>query len=59
MVVKVDEDLCIGCGTCVAVCPNGFKLNEAGKSEPIGDDATACSQAAADSCPQGAITLEE
>lgn len=28
----VDKDACIGCGTCVAVCPNVFQLGDDGKS---------------------------
>lgn len=28
----VDKDVCIGCGTCVAVCPNVFQLGDDGKS---------------------------
>jgi len=26
---RIDEDLCVGCGECMEVCPNGvFRLNE-------------------------------
>jgi len=29
----VDQEKCIGCGTCVALCPEVFKLNDEGKAE--------------------------
>jgi len=31
--VKVDQEKCIGCGTCVAMCSDCFELNDAGKAE--------------------------
>ena len=34
--VCIDEDTCIGCGTCEGICPEVFQLNEEkGKSEVI------------------------
>lgn len=30
--VKVDKNLCLGCGTCVGVCPEVFKIGDDGKS---------------------------
>jgi ferredoxin len=30
---KVDKKKCMGCGACVAVCPEGIKMNEEGKAE--------------------------
>lgn len=30
--VTVDSDACIGCGTCVAMCPNVFQMGDDGKS---------------------------
>lgn len=60
--VKVDTNLCIGCGTCAAKCPASFKLNgETHKSEPInppGDPIDKLKEAAQD-CPASAITVEE
>jgi len=57
MSIKIDQELCVGCGTCVALCPQCFKLNSAGKAEVISVSGD-CAQAAADSCPEGAITIE-
>lgn len=57
---KVDQDTCIGCGACVAICPDVFELGDDGKSyvkNPGACDKCDC-QAAADSCPVSAITLE-
>lgn len=59
--VVVDQELCIGCGTCVGLCPNVFELDEEqGKSQVImpegGDEA--CIQDAIDSCPVSAISWE-
>ncbi len=35
-IVCVDEDECIGCGTCEAICPEVFKLDtDKGKSQVI------------------------
>ena len=57
---KVNQELCIGCGTCEALCPQIFKV-ENGKSQVIGDD---CEKASCDcnevmtSCPVSAISKE-
>jgi ferredoxin len=63
MNVIVDEDICIGCGRCMEICPAVFYLNETiGKSEvidPDGCDYAGCCEAAEENCPVEAITLEE
>lgn len=33
--VAIDKVKCIGCGTCVAIAPQSFKLTDDGKAEPI------------------------
>ncbi|HOW60307.1 MAG TPA: ferredoxin [Candidatus Moranbacteria bacterium] len=54
----VNEELCIGCGACEALCPNVFKV-ENGKSCVINDNCVDCNcQEVADSCPVNAISLE-
>lgn len=53
--VKVDKEKCIGCGACVAVCPEGFELVE-GKAKIKNPDAK-CIKKAAETCPVNAITV--
>lgn len=59
--VKVNEDLCIGCGTCEAICPNVFKMDaEKGKSTVIAEECGDCNcQETIDSCPVNAISFEQ
>ena len=51
--LKVNKDICIGCGACVGAFPDSFTLDDNGKAECIKevdnpDDAKA-------NCPVGAI----
>lgn len=58
---KVDEEKCIGCGTCVALCPKTFVLNADYKAEVKGSDGESEDkvQEAIDTCPTQAISWEE
>lgn len=59
--IKVDQNFCIGCGTCVALCPQVYQLNNQGKAE-VKEKAnySACEiQETVDSCPAGAISLNK
>jgi len=49
----VDRDKCIGCGTCVALCPAVFQLKDDGKSDVVDPDGASETeiQQAIDSCP--------
>ena len=58
MSIKINHDLCIGCGTCEALCPQVFKLNKDGKAEVINKDDLDCARQAAESCPLQAIKVE-
>ncbi|MBI5152262.1 ferredoxin [Candidatus Peregrinibacteria bacterium] len=60
MAVKVDPNLCIGCGTCSTMCPKVFKIDEEGKSSVIDEngDTPENIKAAADACPTRAILIE-
>ena len=64
MKIRLDRKNCIGCGSCVAICPKFFKMSEDGKSalikgildktdgfECLEIDSTDCAQDASDSCP--------
>jgi ferredoxin len=57
---KVNQELCIGCGTCEALCPEMFKV-ENGKSQVIGESCEAakcdCNETVS-SCPVSAISME-
>jgi ferredoxin len=59
----VDEDLCIGCGTCEEICPDVFQVGDDGFSHVIAPDPEAacadvdCCEAAAEECPVDAISI--
>lgn len=63
MKVKVNKDACIGCGACASICPEVFELNDEGlsevKEEDVKDELQDEVRDAADSCPTGAIVVEE
>ena len=51
---KVNKEKCIGCGTCVAICPEGMKLEEDGKAKVINlEELEKCG--GKDICPMAAI----
>jgi len=55
--VKIDKDRCAGCEICVNICPQGFKM--VNRKAIIEDENANCITEAANSCPRGAIILEE
>lgn len=59
--IVVEQELCIGCGACVATIPEVFVLNKKGRSEvknpDAGDDNSI--KNAADVCPVSAISIFE
>ncbi len=63
MKVKVNRDSCIGCGACAAICEDVFEIDDEGlstaKVEEVEDDKKQEVQDAVDSCPTGAIEVEE
>lgn len=63
MKVKVNRDSCIGCGACAAICDDVFEIDDEGlsiaKKEEVEEDKKQEVQDAADSCPTGAIEVEE
>lgn len=59
--IVVDQNLCIGCGMCVSVCPSVFRINQnLGKAEVQEGKEKAFEEAstAIDMCPMGAISYE-
>ncbi len=62
MKVKVNKEKCIGCGSCVAIAPEIFELNEEGKSvvkkQPSKEEESKVKEAI-ELCPTKAIEIEE
>lgn len=58
-VVKIDEDLCNGCGLCVPGCHEGALRIIDGKARLISDLMCDGLGACLGHCPQGAITIEK
>jgi ferredoxin len=55
--VKINEEACIGCGACEAVCPDVFELKD-GKAhvKKVQEKSKlACVKEAVEGCPVGAI----
>ncbi|MFA6410479.1 MAG: ferredoxin [Candidatus Buchananbacteria bacterium] len=58
----VNQQTCIGCGTCESICPAVFKLNGGGKAQVLEADYEANKAGiseAIDACPVTAISLGE
>ena len=58
---KVDQEKCIGCGTCAAICPEVFELGAEGKAQEKEADYVAFEnriKEAQDACPVEAINIE-
>lgn len=63
MNIKVDQDKCIGCGSCVGICDTVFDYNEEGLAtvinDSIDDETLEDVKDAAENCPTEAIILDE
>jgi len=57
--IKVNKELCIGCGSCEAICPKTFALKD-GKAYAKQSEVKkiTCEKEAADSCPVSAISIK-
>lgn len=53
---EIDENLCIGCGRCVEVCPSETLSMALGKARVTGELSLGCGHCAA-VCPSGAVTV--
>lgn len=61
--VVVNSEGCIGCGACVAICPNIFQFWDDNKShvvkQPETEEEIKCAKEAAEACPVQVIKIEE
>ncbi len=62
--IQQKQEDCIGCGACVSVCPQNWKMVDVKgeqKSSPIKAevDEIGCNQEAADSCPVECIKIKK
>jgi ferredoxin len=58
-IIKIDEELCDGCGVCVPTCAEGALQIIDGKARLISDLFCDGLGACISECPQGAITIEK
>lgn len=58
-IIRIDEDLCDGCGVCVDGCPEGALQMIDGKARLISEITCDGLGACIGECPQGAITVEQ
>ncbi len=60
MGIVIDDEACVGCESCVEVCPDAFAMNDDGdKATVIDPDCGAdCVDEAIDLCPGEAISKD-
>ena len=56
MSIKIDQEKCIGCGTCAATCNESYAMSAEGKAEFVKE--TPCAEGAIETCPVQAISKE-
>ncbi|MEA2113678.1 MAG: ferredoxin [Patescibacteria group bacterium] len=59
MRIKIDEEKCIGCGSCAVVCPDCFEMTDNNKARLKDGCDAKCVQEAVDICPVQVIKIEE
>lgn len=58
-IVKIDEELCTGCGACVAPCAEGAIELVNGKAKVIREEFCDGAGFCLGVCPEGALSIEE
>ncbi|MFA6810318.1 MAG: ferredoxin [Desulfoplanes sp.] len=60
MAIVINHDECLGCETCVELCPAVFKMDDDGEKAVVIDPSSTleCVEEAIDSCPVEAISKE-
>ncbi len=58
-IVKIDEELCNGCGLCVSPCAEGALIMEKGKAKVIKEELCDGAGFCLGVCPTGALSLEQ
>lgn len=60
MGIVIDEEACVGCETCVELCPNVFEMNDDGEKAMVTDPDSQddCVDEAIDTCPGEAISRD-
>ena len=62
MKVEIDEDACLGEGSCVEICPEVFEMKDevaSVKMEIVPEEIEIACREAAETCPAEAILIEE
>ena len=57
MKATINKEKCIGCGACVALCPDVFEM-KGDKAVVKAKSAKPCIKQAAENCPTKAITIK-
>lgn len=57
--ITVEEDKCIGCGSCVDICPSEVYELQNEKATVVNIEECVGCESCVESCEQGAITVEE
>jgi len=60
MAIMIDTDECMGCESCVELCPDVFEMNEDGDKATVKnpDSDAECVEEAIDSCPAECISKD-
>jgi len=66
MKIIQEHEKCIGCGSCVAICPKYWEIADDGKAKLVGSkgeelevDEVGCNQEASDACPVQCIKIQK